>query len=69
MFLREILRELTAFWNLIGVLMVGNQFYSGKLDFVQNILQKVLVQMQRIAIQLLSLQNQIVDLMNLESSQ
>lgn len=69
MFLREILRELTAFWNLIGVLMVGNQFYSGKLDFVQNILQKVLVQMQRIAIQLLSFQNQIVDLMNLESSQ
>lgn len=63
------MRELTAFWNLIGVLMVGNQFYSGKLDFVQNILQKVLVQMQRIAIQLLSLQNQIVDLMNLESSQ
>lgn len=49
--------------------MVGNQFYSGKLDFVQNILQKVLVQMQRIAIQLLSFQNQIVDLMNLESSQ
>lgn len=63
------MRELTAFWNLIGVLMVGNQFYSGKLDFVQNILQKVLVQMQRIAIQLLSFQNQIVDLMNLESSQ
>lgn len=63
------MRELAAFWNLIGVLMVGNQFYSGKLDFVQNILQKVLVQMQRIAIQLLSFQNQIVDLMNLESSQ
>ena len=63
------MRELTAFWNLIGVLMVGNQFYSGKLDFVQNILQKVLVQMQRIAIQLLSFQNQIVDLMNLESFQ
>lgn len=63
------MRELTAFWNLIGVLMVGNQFYSGKLDFVQNILQKVLVQMERIAIQLLSFQNQIVDLMNLESSQ
>lgn len=63
------MRELTAFWNLIGVLMVGNQFYSGKLDFVQNILQKVLVQMQRIAIQLLSFQNQIVELMNLESSQ
>lgn len=63
------MRELTAFWNLIGFLMVGNQFYSGKLDFVQNILQKVLVQMQRIAIQLLSFQNQIVDLMNLESSQ